>query len=266
MIDWFRRVFGRSDEDERQRFLKTIDALNAEAGRGEPCVTTKVLGRLKLRSGVLTLADPQYLPGLEVPNIAGDTVEISASLWRYPSGAALVASLMLRFGELAGAGARRRVGGIGIDSAKLVVGDKADIEEHWTETGKDRIGVISTAPNDTVLRLLTKRFQLTTRRVNRVRAEVVGPVSEQLAEEIEAFLKADPKYADFPFLHFWVQTNNSFERANYLAKAWDFIPIGNSPTPLMFVSGTGRGDGRYDVWGEFVGECPRIVTVTFIED
>jgi hypothetical protein len=41
----------------------------------------------------------------------------------------------------------------------LVVADKADIDEHWTETGKDLIGVISTASDDTVVRLLAKRFQ-----------------------------------------------------------------------------------------------------------
>src|SRR5262249_12235172 len=188
-----------------------------------------------------------------------------AYLWRSPSGAGTLTSLRRSFGERAGDATRRKVGEVGIDSAKLVVADKADIEEHWTETGKDRIGVISTAPNDTVLRLLTKRFKLKTVRVNPVRAEVVGPVSEELTAEIEAFLKADPKYADYPFMYFHLQTNNSFDRANYMKKDWQFMPVGNRPEPLMFVCGTGRGDGCYEVQGQFDGDVPRLLTVTFIE-
>ena len=243
MFDWIRRVFGRSDGDERQRLFETLDALNAEAGGGKPVATRRSLGRLKLRSGTLVLGDPQYMPGLEVPNIAADEVEISASLWRYPSGQETVTALRLRLGEETGHGTSRKVGEVGIDSAKLVVADNADIEEHWTETGKDRIGVISTTPDDIVLRLLTNRFKLKTLGVNPVRAEVVGPVSEQLEAEIDRFLKADPKYAAFPFLYFHVQTNNSFDRANFMNSAWQFMPVGNSPRPLMFVCETGRGDG-----------------------
>src|SRR5207244_1846209 len=109
-------------------------------------------------SGTLALGDPQYMPGLEVPNVAVDEVEISASLWRYPSGAETVAALRLGLGEQTGGGSTRKIGEVGIDSAKLIVADKGDVEEHWTETGKDRIGVISTAPDDTVLRMLAKRF------------------------------------------------------------------------------------------------------------
>jgi hypothetical protein len=206
------------------------------------------------------------VPDLEVPNIDADEVAISASLRQYPSGAPMVTALRLDLGEATGNGDRRKVGEVGIDSATLVVADKADIEEHWTETGTDRIGVISTARDDTVLRLLTKRFKLRTVRTNPIRAEVVGPVSEQLEAEIEGFLKADPKYAAFPYMHFRVETNNSFERTNLASKAWDFIPVGNNPEPLMFVCGTGRGDGCYDVLGHYDGDIPRALTITFIED
>jgi hypothetical protein len=266
MFDWLCRVFGHMDGDKRRRSFGTLDALNAEAGGGEPVAITRSIGRLKLRSGTLTLGDPQNASDLEVPNITADEVAISASLWRYPSGAEMVTALRLDLGEPTGGGARRKVGEIGIDSAKLVVADRADIEAHWTETGKDRIGVISMGPDDTVMRLLTNRFKLDTVRVNPLRAEVVGPVSERLAAEIEAFLKADPKYADYPFLYFHVQSNNSFERANYMSGAWEFMPIGNSPEPLMFVCKTGRGDGCYDVLGEFAGKIPRVLTITFIDD
>jgi hypothetical protein len=243
-----------------------VDGLNAEAGGGAPLLTTQTLGRLPLRSGTLVLGDVGCVLDLEVPNVIASAASVSVSLRQYPSGAEQIAVLRLTLGEPTGGVARRKVGEVGIDAAKLVVADKADVEEHWTETGPDRVGVVLTAPNDTVLRMLTRRFGLKTVRVNPVRAEVVGPVSEQLAAEIEAFLRADPRYADFPFMYFHVQTNNSFDRANYLDQAWAFLPVGNEPEPLMFVCGTGRGDGRYEVWGEFEGETPRILTVTFIDD
>lgn len=266
MFDWLRRILGQSDANERQRFFETIDAFNAQAGGGAPTATIQSLGRLKLRSGTLVLGDPQYVPGLEIPNASANEVEIAAKLLRYPSGTVTVAALSLSISEPGRGADHRKVGEVGIDSAKLIVADKADIQEHWTETGKDRIGVISTAPDDTVLRLLTKRFKLTTRRVNVVRSEVVGPVSEQLAAEIEEFLKADPRYSDYPFMYFHLQTNNSFERANYMDREWQFMPVGNSPEPLMLVCGTGRGDGCYDVYGQFDGDVPCALNVSFIED
>jgi hypothetical protein len=248
------------------KLFEIVDALNAEAGGGEPTATERVLGRLEVRSGALVICDPQYLPGLEIPNIAAAEVIISARLWRYPSGAETVTALTLRFNDSANFGSLRKIGEVGIDSAKLVVADKADLQEHWCETGTDRIGVISTGSGDTVLRLLTKRFNLKTVRVNPVRAEVVHPVSKELAKEIEDYLKSIPKYADYPFIYFHVQTNNSLDRANYMGKVWEFMPIGDRHGPLMFVCGTGRGDGIYDVKCGYLDDVPQIVSITFIDD
>ncbi len=266
MFDWLQRIFRRSRDEKRPHLCETIDALNAEVGGGQPTTATQVLGYLTLRSGTLILGDPQYLPGLEVPNIVGTQATLSAALWQYPSGAVTVTALTIRLGDETSDAPSRKIGELGIDSAKVVVADKADFEDHWTDLGKDRIGVISTAPDDTVLRLLTKRFKLRTVRVNAVRAEVIGPVSEQLAGEIEEYLKKDARYASFPYMHFHVQTNNSFDRANYLRKAWSFIPVGNADTPLMLVCGTGRGDGSYAVQCAFSGEVPCVLSICFIED
>ena len=265
MFDWLRRVFGRAGGEEHQRFYETLDALNAHAGGGKPVTVKRRFGCLKVRSGTLVLGDPQYIPDLEVPNIAASEVAISAKLWQYPSGMETVKSLRLRLGEQTGS-ARRKIGQVGIDSAKLVVADKADIEEHWTEIGKDRIGLISTVRDDTVLHLLTKRFKIKTTRADPLQAQVVGPVSEDLEAEINAFLQADRRYSNFTFSHFHVQTNNSFDRANFMRGAWQFMPVGNSPEPLMFVCDTGRGDGCYDVKGQFEGDIPRSLTITFIDD
>jgi hypothetical protein len=265
MLDWIRRVFGQFTGDER-RLIGTANAVDDIADWGKPVRTTMPLGRLRIPSGTLALGDPQYVPDIEIPNIAADEVAISASFWHYPSGEETVIALRLDLGEPREGGLRRKLGEVGIDSAKLVVADKADLEEYWTETRNDRIGVISTAPDDRLLRLLTKRFKLKTVRISAVRAEVVGPVSEQLAAEIEAFLKSDPRYANYPFVHFGVQTNNSFERANHMARAWGFMPIGNADSPSMFVCVTGGGDGVYAVECQFSGDAPSVLSIKFLED
>jgi hypothetical protein len=266
MFEWLKRVFGQSDDDERQRFFGMIDALNADAAGGAPTTIERELGTLKIHSGVLAFGDPQDLPSVEIPNIDTDQVSVSAKLWQYPSGSATVIGITINIGNGFHGDPPRKVGELGIDSAALVIADKADIDEHWTETGKDRIGVISTAPDDKLLRKLKKRFKLKTVQINPVRAEVVGPVSETLEHRIEDYLKSIPEYAHFPFMHFHVQTNNSFDRANYMDKPWDFMPVGNDDLPLMFVCGTGRGDGCYDVQCRYSGDVPRSVTINFIED
>ena len=256
----------QSDDDGRQRFFGMIDKLNAEAGGGEPKTIEQHLGSLTIRSGILSFGDPQDLSSVEIPNIDSDEVSISAKLWQYPSDGATVIGLTINIGNGSHCDPPRKVGELGIDSAAIIVADKADIDEYWTETGKDRIGVISTAPDDTLLRKLKKRFKFKTVQINPVRAEVVGPVSATLEQEIENYLKSIPEYAQFPFMHFHVQTNNSFDRANYTDKPWDFMPVGNEDRPLMFVCGTGRGDGRYDVNCRYSGNAPRIVSINFVDD
>lgn len=256
---------GRSDDDERQKFLALIDALNAENQGGPPTTIERHLGNLAVRSGVLVFGDPQCLPAVVLPNIDADQVSISAKLWQYPSGGVRVIGLRITIGNDPVCDAPHKIGELGIDSATLVVADQADIDEHWTETGKDRIGVISTAADDSLLRELTKRFKLRTVQNNPVSTEVIGPVSEALEREIEDYLKSIPKYANYPFLYFSVRTNNSFDRAISLDTQWDFMPVGNDDYPLMFVCRTGRGDGIYDVYCQYAGDVPQIVSIDFID-
>ncbi|MEW4561651.1 hypothetical protein AB1K70_03950 [Bremerella sp. JC770] len=254
----------KSDETKRQRLLDMLDMLNAEAGGGEPTKIERHLGSLKIHSGVIAFGDPQYVPSMTIPNIDTHEISISAKLWHYPSGSETVTGVTIKIGDDSNCGPPSKVGELGIDSAALVIADKADIDQHWTDIGKDRIGVISTAPDDTLLRMLKKRFQFKTVRTNKTTAEVVGPVSDHLELEIENYLKSIPEYAQFPFMHFYVQTNNSFDRANFMEEPWKFMPIGNEDLPLMFVCGTRRGDGLYDVYCRYSDDTPRIVTIDFI--
>jgi len=266
MLDWLKRLFGQTEEDKKQRFLAMTDALNAVLGGGSPATVDRQLGTLKIRSGVLAFGDPQYVPSLELSNVDADEAVISAKLWQYPSGGATVIALRINLGDCSRCDPPRKVGELAIDSAALVVADKADIEEYWTDTGKDRIGLISTAPDDKLLRELTRRFKLRTVRVNSIEAEIVGPVPESLERDIEEYLKSIPEYAQFPFMHFHVQTNNSFDRVNYSKEPWEFIPVGNDDLPLMFICSTGRGDGCYEVYCQFSGDVQRVVSIDFFGD
>lgn len=266
MFDWIRRaIWGDDDASERREFIEMVDDLNAQSGGGRPTLVDALLGELKLPSRCLILGDPQYLPQVEVANTASATASISARLQRYPSGASTVAALTVRFGERQDSSQRRLIGQLAIDSAKVVLADKADWAEHWTDAGKDRIGVISTVKDDLLLKDLTRRFQLTTTQVNQIRAEIVGPISEQLETRILDYLKTIPRYADFPFMYFGVQTNNSFDRVNYMPTSWRFLPTGNQDEPVMFACETGRGDGMYEVFGEYCSDQVQSVSVDFID-
>jgi hypothetical protein len=266
MLKWIRRLLPVSKDEQRRRFLEENDALNAQLYGGPPTVIRQFLGHLKIRSGTLILGDPRYLPAVEVADVPSQEVAISARLRRYPSGMERVMSLTMRLGDEAGAGPSRQIGDFDIDSTKLVVIDKADFEDHWTNEGSDRIGVISTALDEAVLPLLKERFELKTVRVNASHAHVIGPVSEELENQIEEYLKSNPKYRDFPSDYFRVATNSSVDRACHLEGAWGFIPVGEEGGPQMFVCGTGRGDGVYDVRCTFSGDVPTMLFIEFIED
>jgi hypothetical protein len=266
MFDWLNRLFRRGDGDERRAAMETVDTLNAIEGGGNPVVVKTSLGNLKVPSGILVLGDPQCVPSLEVQDIAVAEVAISATLWQYPTGPQTVTALKIRIGNEEHVDSRRKIGAVAIDSAKLVVTDKCDVEKHWQAGGKERMGVIRTLRDDGILKLLQKRFKLKTSRVNAIRAEVVGPVSEALEKEIVEYLKSIPRYADYPFMYFSVQTNNSFDRINYMTKPWGFLPIGNESMPVMFACGTGRGDAVYNVLCGFAAGKPSLLSIVFVED
>jgi hypothetical protein len=251
---------------ERVHFFNSLDSLNANASGGIPLKTQRLLGHLKLGSGRLVLGDPQYMPSVEVPNILADEATISANLWQYPSGFSVVLALRIELGGNVAHDSSRRIGELAIDSARVIVADGADFEKYWTEVGKDRIGVVSTALDDTMLNNLKRRFNLQTVQRNPIRAEVVGAISESLERDIEEYVRSFPEYAEFPYFCFCVQTNNSFDRANRIDGPWSFIPMGDENGPLMFVCSTGRGDAVYDVYCDFAGETPCVLSIVFMDD
>lgn len=262
MLGWIRGILGARSP---RNIFAWVDLKNAVAFGGDPNPISQMLGELKHHSGTLTLGDPQNPTELEIPNVPSGAARITATLLKYPRGLEVVAAITIQLGDSSAADDTRTIGEVTIDSGKLILADKADILAHWTQVGPDRLGVILTSRDDSVLRRLTRRFQLKTVQKNEIRHEVVGPISIEMEQAIEQELRSDPTTAALPFLHFRVETSNTFERTNFLKRPWGFLPIGNTPEPLMFVCDTGRGDGTYEVQATLANEIPQTISLSFIE-
>lgn len=260
----FRNLF---KSERAQSIYDMVARLNTESKGGTPVTETCQIGELAFPSHSLMLGDPQIMPdGLVLDNLASDRAHIEASVLCYPNGGRTVKQLGLIFSERKSESPVQQLDEIGIDSAAVAISDTADVKKHWTEIGPDRIGVIGLWRDEEVHHLLKKKFKLKTRQVNGVRVEVLQPVSEMLEQEIEDFLKTIPRYADYPFVHFHVQTNNSFDRVNHMNVGWKFLPVGNQPEPVMFACGTGYGDGVYPVEA-IVQDCLiHSLQITFIDE
>ena len=233
---------------QREDLFETVDRLNAAGHGGGPVEETVLVGTLSTPSRSLVLEDPQSMPdGLTAVGLATDKVTINLDVLRYPDGAATVQRLRISSGPKAQVEDLVVLGEIGIDSGKVCIADVDAAAEHWTQIGKDRIGVIRTNRSQKFHRQLKKRFKLKTVQVDGFHAEVVGPVSEELESKIAEYLNSVPEYSKYPYMYFTVQTNDSFQRVNFISEEWAFLPIGNCPQPLMFACGTGRGDGTYEV-------------------
>jgi hypothetical protein len=108
MFERFKRFFSRRNSVTDAEFYQQIDALNADAGGGQPIPVTELLAWLPLRSNAITVADPQnHLPGVVVSGVSADKLEIVATSLKYPTGQATIAALTLRLGDPAH---RRRIG------------------------------------------------------------------------------------------------------------------------------------------------------------
>lgn len=217
--------------------------------KGKPRYRWRDLGEVRVSSRCIVLADPQYIDEpLRVPDVPNGRYPVKGDLLCYPEGGCRVANVSIKFAADR-PDTSESLGQVAVDSARIIIADAEDCKRHWTETGSDRIGVILIAKNDNVLRLLQQRFGFQVVRVSGIRAEIVGPVSESLERDILAYLTSFPEYAQFPYMHFYVQTNNTFERMNFLDEKWATVPIGNSEEPKLFTCETGWGDGCYEVRG-----------------
>lgn len=267
MFSWIQRQLARLNPATRGELVAAIDTLNDLQGGGPGTPHYAEPGSLAIPSGRLCLRDPQGWAPCVTDWARPVDLGITLNVRVRPDGSVHIEELILRVkGESPAPDDWRELGQIGIDSAKVVVADEEAHNGHWTETGPDRIGHIRVLTGDRCLKLLQRKFRFKIAAGNRHSVRIAGPISTDLEKEVMAYLETIPEFADYPFLHFWVHTNNSFERVNNFDKAWGFLPVGNSSTPEMFVCTTGHGDGCYNVSGGYAGSQLVEVRVPFVVD
>src|SRR4051812_6497481 len=152
MVDWL-RLFKKPFSDDRR---------GSQATQPDDRIIRRAVGALAVPSGAIVLGEIMWPPDLVVDGVTTPTIDVSIKTCDRR-----VAALILTMGPDAAVEARRSVGRIDIDSARMLVADKDAVAQHWTDVGPNRVGVMLT----TVEPLLKKRFKLRTTRVNAVRTE-----------------------------------------------------------------------------------------------
>lgn len=227
-------------------------------------LVSRMVGNVAVPSGRLLIADPQYVESpLRVEPTASGTGRVEAECLAYDRGGWDTAALVIRFRDVDSP--FEELGSLPVDSAKALIIDEEVFQTHWMETGVERVGVVSTARSQELRRQLESRFSLKTVQVNAVRAEVIGPVSEDLEREIAAYLETIPEYAGFTMLGFRVDTDNSFERVNRSDGPWAYVAFGQDPSVTCLTCVTGYGDGSYPVSVRRSGREIAEVRIDFID-
>lgn len=232
-----------------------------------PFVRTRSIGVLNVFSGTVLLGDPMYLPDvLRLENVPQGNVSVVAKVIHYPEGRRRIASVELTFADHDG-GKPDQLGKIGVDSGSVAVLDAQTFEQFWKDEGPARIGVLSSPQHRKVAKLLQRRFGLRSEPVNVVRSELVKPVSKELEEEIIAYLKTIPEYAEFPVIVFRIETRNTYEQLqdNLHTQGLACEVVLDTPSGAKVLAfESGLGDGCYPAYGFHVGDRLVKVAVPFI--
>jgi hypothetical protein len=230
-----------------------------------PSLTRLPIGEVVVSSGCLLLADPQYFEtSLVIEKVPAGKWPVTADVIDHPKAPASIARVLFQFGALDDS-PLQEIGHVPVDSAKVAAIDRRDYENYWMATGPDRIGVVPTPRNQAVVALLKKTFNLDCIQINAIRAEVVQPVSPEMEVRITKLLSSIPEYAQFPFMHFYVQTNNTFDRVNWMPEPWGAIVLDRESNCSLLAFDTGYGDGTYPVFARFNNGIVTSLEIAFIE-
>ena len=192
---------------------------------------------LSIPSGTLAIQDPAMGPNIDIQIGHPSSATITYLLDERD-----VVALELRLQPARDCEHFERIGVVGVDSAKIVFGDKINIENC-----PDSVLFLSTLPEKRkVFNKIVKRFKLNTRRVIDRTAEVVTDDCEKLSQQISNYISSELHLnpSEYVFLH---SEDGFWERC--CEAGWDggFFDIGDS---RAFLLNTG-GDGRFDVVGGY---------------
>lgn len=233
----------------------------------EPVVRRQPAGTLKVSSGTVLLGDPLYgLDALRLEKVPPGDHPVFAQVIHYPEGGRRVARVELVFSPAA-TGGPELLGEIGVDSASVALVDAQVRERFWQDEGTARIGVVSTPQHRKIAKLLRKRFGLESEPVNVVRSELVQPVSKDLEEEIVAYLKTYPEYAEFTFMYFRIETRNTRDQLQDNLQAhglWCELVLDKPSGANVLAFASGFGDGCYPAYGIRAKGALAEVAVEFI--
>ena len=211
-----------------------------------------MIGEVAISSGSLLIADSMHFgEPVQVEGIPPGRVPVEADIIRYPEGGRHIKKIAInvRPGQVE---SRRVLGQVRVDSARVVLLDAATYQQFWQEVGPERIGLTST-PNEhlRVAKLIQQQFGLKFREVSILHSRCLEPISEEMETRIIAFLKTIPKYSQFTFMYFRVQTGNTVERLNQamLNRLWCELVLDESSAANLVAVASGLGDGSYFVEG-----------------
>jgi hypothetical protein len=217
-----------------------------------PVVRRQLAGELHVSSGTVMIGDPTYMPDLLwLENVPIGDHAVTATTLSYPNGVRRIAGIEMSFQDNV-TGTPKELGEFGVDSASVVVLDLKTQEDHWKEVGDVRIGMIGTPEHLVIAKLLRSRFGLESEPISSFQSRVRNPVSTELETEILAYLKTIPEYAQYPFMYFRVDTNNTLDQVTeQLGLEWCMgeLVLDEPSQANVLAFSSGFGDGTYDVIG-----------------
>ncbi|MDB5340978.1 MAG: hypothetical protein JWN70_6597 [Planctomycetaceae bacterium] len=219
------------------------------------CQQTEV-GTIRVDSGCLLFGDPSYVSELaRIEGIPPGEHSVQALSVRYPGGFSRLAKIGIRF-QPGTTDSQRSIGGIYVGSGMVVAVDSEDCQKYWTEVGPARIGHSSGKDSPRVAKLIEKRFGVKWVPHSIISMRSVQPISEQLEEQITAYLQTFPEFANYTFIDFSIRTENSCERvaASLNADAWSEVELDTTSHAALLAMSSGYGDGNYDLQGIFQGD------------
>ncbi|HEV7278855.1 MAG TPA: hypothetical protein VGN57_01475 [Pirellulaceae bacterium] len=241
----------------------------------------RIVGSLELPSGVVVLMDPCSDSVVEVSGfverraiVVVEEFHDPVEEMRNPSFNAVLRRIELVFDPDAPVDKTRKLGALEIESARIAAADRDDWKRHRQEVGPLRELRMNARfdPDGKIRFAIMNEFGVAWRAIDlhRLVYAATRPVEqdEYVAMQRAGWLAAgnappvDEIYPSFGLTHV---TGSTFDRMNEF-RGIGFLPIGDPEGPAAFLGLSGRGEGTYEVVGQFAEDRIVRVEIRFRED